>query len=156
MRREDCRIEMEVLFGRPNGEKTRGIIKKLNRKTARVVSLDSRAGGRKLAGAIYNVDYTLLEPAGVTVEVSKIPSNFQPRNVIPQFDSIAKIAMQGIADCYYALEPEVLSCDGEASLSDQRHRAAKINQQLRGFFIVIGSEIDRETAFDWESANQHC
>ena len=38
-----------VLFGRPNGEQTRGKVVKVNRKTYKVQTLESR--GRRYAGA---------------------------------------------------------------------------------------------------------
>lgn len=30
MRKEDCRVGMSVVFGRPNGEKTIGVVEKIN------------------------------------------------------------------------------------------------------------------------------
>ena len=52
-----------VVFGRPNGEQTRGKIVKVNTKTYKVMTLEGR-GRRDQAGQIWNVGKALCRPVG--------------------------------------------------------------------------------------------
>ena len=60
LNRDDLRVGMRVMFGRPDAERTSGVIMKLMTTRARVVSLEPRQG--KEAGAEWNVPYALLSP----------------------------------------------------------------------------------------------
>lgn len=66
MLRENCEIGMEIVFGRPNGEKTLAKITKINDKSAKVVTLEGRGYSNKPAGKIWNVAYSLMQPANQT------------------------------------------------------------------------------------------
>ncbi len=49
-------IGMKVSFGRPNGEKTEGIIVKINPKSLKVRTLESRGRtGRSVQGTVWKV-----------------------------------------------------------------------------------------------------
>ncbi len=49
-------IGMKVSFGRPNGEKTEGIITKINPKSLKVRTLESRGrAGRSVQGTVWKV-----------------------------------------------------------------------------------------------------
>jgi len=61
MLRENCKIGMEVIFGRGRGEKTRGIVRKINLKKAKVEILEDR-GSRSPKGAEWGVPYSMMEP----------------------------------------------------------------------------------------------
>jgi hypothetical protein len=66
MLREHARPKMKVVFGRPNGEKTIGIIVKCNPKFAKVQTLEERGRGRGSdEGATWKVAYSLMEPLPV-------------------------------------------------------------------------------------------
>jgi len=67
MLKEQCQVGMQVVFGRGRGEKTLGIVVKLNDKKAKVKTLENR-GSRSQAGSEWGVPYSLMEPAeGVKV-----------------------------------------------------------------------------------------
>lgn len=56
------KIGDEVSFGRPNGEKTLGKIVKVNRKSLKVETLESRGvNGRVPAGKVWRVHPSLCE-----------------------------------------------------------------------------------------------
>lgn len=55
----ECKIGQRVLFGRPNGVKTVGVIVKLNPKKAKVKTLVPR-GTQVVAGAEWGVPYSML------------------------------------------------------------------------------------------------
>lgn len=67
--RNDFRVGQEVIFGCMNGEKTKGIITKLNPKKAKVQTTESRGrGGRTAAGTTWSVPYSLMKSAEVDVK----------------------------------------------------------------------------------------
>lgn len=52
----EYKIGMKVRFGRPNGEKTEGIITKINPKSLKVRTLESRGRtGRSITGTVWKV-----------------------------------------------------------------------------------------------------
>lgn len=53
-------VNDKVRFGRPNGEKTVGIVEKINRKAVKVRTLEDR-GTRTAAGQIWRVSPMLIE-----------------------------------------------------------------------------------------------
>ena len=151
MLREHCQIGMTVSFGRKNGQAITGIVEKLNPKSAKIRSNESRPlfppRGRATAGTIWRVPYSLLSPAGTTV----VP---QPA-VVPQItyspfqDYVEQCVLEGINACYNALSPENLTCDGEAPLHMVNARRSKLQRQLRGLFQAFGREVDEMEAFNW-------
>jgi hypothetical protein len=150
MLREQCQIGMTVSFGRENGQATTGIVEKLNPKSAKIRSNESR--GRATAGTIWRVPYSLLSPAGTTV----VP---QPA-VVPQItyspfqDYVEQCVLEGINACYNALSPENLTCDGEAPLHRVNARRSKLQRQLRGLFQAFGREVDEMEAFNWSQQKE--
>jgi hypothetical protein len=62
MKREDAKVGMQVVFGRPGGEKTIGKILKLNPTKAKVETLEARGRKRKGPGKPWQVPYCLMEP----------------------------------------------------------------------------------------------
>lgn len=64
MNKADLIKGQEVLFGRPNGEKTRGEIVKLNPKKAKIKQLDNRGTHRNYPiGTVWAIPYSLIFPA---------------------------------------------------------------------------------------------
>lgn len=74
MIREQLKVGMKVLFGRPNGEKTLGEVIAVNPKKAKVKTLEGR-GVRDQIGAIWHVPFSLMCPApgGETVAIQSTP-----------------------------------------------------------------------------------
>lgn len=61
MRKENAQVGMKVIFGRRAGEKTRGIIVRLNSKKAKVKITQDR-GDKSEAGQEWGVPYSMMEP----------------------------------------------------------------------------------------------
>lgn len=148
---------MEVVFGRNNGEKTRGVVVKLNSKTAKVRVLENR--GNSNAGAVWSVGYGLLQPSlgGTHTQPSLTESPLDVKPVAVrrpivynQFqDHTEQLIMEAINNCYSQLSPEWLTCDGEAPAHLVKQRAARLNRILRGLFQALGQEVDEMTAYQW-------
>lgn len=66
MLREDCRVGMRITFGRANGQKTTAEVMKMNTARAKVRTLEGR-GSRAGAGVLWNVPYSMMQPAGDNV-----------------------------------------------------------------------------------------
>lgn len=142
----DCRVGMEVLFGRGNGEYTRGIIEKMNRVKAKVRTLENR--GKTVAGEVWSVPYSLMTIANGT------PSNPPPISYNPFQDPVEALTLEAINIVYSKLSPESLTCDGEAPASLINSKRTRLNRQLRGLFQVLGREVDENTAFTWLQEKQ--
>ena len=67
MKKENARVEMKVIFGRDTGEKTRGVIVRLNPKKAKVRILEDR-GSKSEAGQVWGVPYSMMEPDPETMD----------------------------------------------------------------------------------------
>lgn len=150
MRFEDCRVGMEVVFGRGNGEYTRGIVEKINRAKAKVRTTENR--GKTVAGALWSVPYSLLEPSTGGISQPVLP---QPIKYHPFQDAVEQHILEAINMVYNCLSPESLTCDGEASLSVILAKRSKLNKQLAGLFQALGREVDEITAYNWYQEKQN-
>jgi len=64
MLRENCKEQMRVVFGTGRGQKTLGVVEKMNAKKAKVRTLEVRGMAHQRGpGQIWNVPYSLMEPA---------------------------------------------------------------------------------------------
>lgn len=72
MKKENCEVGMKVVFGRENGEKTLGIVRKMNPKKCRVEILEDR-GRKSVKGQIWMVPYQLMSP----VKTNVVPKNLK-------------------------------------------------------------------------------
>jgi hypothetical protein len=135
---------MEVIFGRGNGEQTRGTVTKLNRVKAKVKTIDAR--GVAFAGAEWSVPYSMMRPAGGAV--GQVVNQQPPIAYFP-FSHIDNLILEAINACYSELSPENLTCDGEASPAQVNAKRVKLNRQLRGLFQAYGREVDEKTALCW-------
>lgn len=148
MRLEDCRMGMEVMFGRGNGEMTRGVVVKINRAKAKVQTIENR--GRTTAGAVWTVPYSLMSPVnGTTAVENSVPVAPPSIPFHPFQDYVEQLALEAINCVYSGLSPENLTCDGEASATQIAQKRAKLNRQLRGLFQTLGREVDENTAYKW-------
>jgi len=160
MRKEDCRTNMPVVFGRPNGEKTRGVVIKLNPKKAKVKITEDR-GRRSEAGAVWGVPYSMMEPDGemqargdAVDEVVKFV-NTKPYEPIPNIISpIDAHIVRAISQCYLELSPENLTCDGELPPALVRRKRAELERKLKGLFAAFGREVDELQAYEWCDTHQ--
>lgn len=62
MLREQVKVGATVLFGRPKGEKTLGVVISIGPKKAKVKTLEGR-GQNDSAGMIWGVPFSLMQPA---------------------------------------------------------------------------------------------
>lgn len=157
MLKEECRIGMHVYFGRKQGEKTLGVITKLNDKSCKVKILEERGSGRGgEVGKVWGVGYSLMFPApaasqkigGTTVVIPVIPkiglkySQFTPQEDIH--------ILQAIACIYSSLSPENLFCDGEISATEGHRRGTALRKKLKGLFDAYGREVSEGEIYQWE------
>lgn len=148
MQFSDCRVGMEVLFGRGNGEYTRGIIEKMNRVKAKVRTIENR--GKTVSGTVWSVPYSLMTIADGTSTPAAAPSiSYNPFQ-----DPVEALTLEAINIVYSGLSPENLTCDGEAPMSLVNIKKARLTKQLRGLFQVLGREVDETTAYNWYKEKQ--
>lgn len=72
MKKENFEVGMKVVFGRKSGEKTLGIIRKMNPKKCKVEILEDR-GRKSVKGQIWMVPYQLMSP----VKTDVVPDELQ-------------------------------------------------------------------------------
>lgn len=105
MQRELCRVGMSVQFGRTRGEKTIGVVEKLNPKKAKVRTTEQR--GETPAGTVWNVPYSLLSPTDASVDR------------FPVGQRIAGVRLLTSEECEHAgWEPGPFDCAVAIVLSD--------------------------------------
>lgn len=156
---------MRVVFGRTHGEQTEGTVVKKNDKMAKVKILEHR-GRKSPAGTVWNVGYTLLRLSKKImpdvpmigrqrrgVEDTSEPMGTKAVLEYNEFSSDNPY-LELIGDCYSGLSPENLSCDGEASITSQRQRAADLNRRLRGLQIAVGYNVTEEQFYEWDEARR--
>ena len=83
MKREDCKVGMVISFGSRNGQQTRARVIKLNLKTAKVETLESR-GRNRLIGQAWNVHYGLMTPDEQDSDLSFGPGRKQLQEWLSQ------------------------------------------------------------------------
>ena len=104
-----------VLFGRPNGEQTRGKIVKVNRKTYKVQTLESR-GRRYAGGTVWSVAKSLCRPdngsASGKVEVTAVPV-IPHLPVVPKFRVYDRVKFDGLVGTVKRVNRKTLTvqCD---------------------------------------------
>jgi len=125
-----------VIFGRGNGEQTRGEVLKVNRKTVKVKTTETRGTKRGYdIGTVWKVPFTLCHHAESTQPTATKPA--RPESEV----------MRDIVGVYGGLSPENLSCDGECSMSQIRRRRASLNRQLRELEQEIGRKVSEDEAY---------
>jgi len=128
-------VGQKVIFGRPNGEKTKGTIVKINKAKLKIRQDESR--GTRPIGTIWTVPPSLC----TTLDGKKLQSEVEVPflDVVPDKSWILanKSKIEILANIYGALSPENLTCDGEASPSYVRQREAELNKKLQAAFILL-------------------
>ena len=96
MEKTIAQVGMKVIVGRKNGQKTLGVITKINRIAAKVKILENR-GNHSDVGAIWNVPYSMMTPAENTTKshqtITKPQSSIVPNQTTfsaAYADSISK------------------------------------------------------------------
>jgi len=122
-----------VLFGRTNGEKTRGRITKVNAKSYKITTLESRGTRSQYSsGGSWRVPHSLVWHDSPSQ--AKAPSR-------PEIE-----ILKDISSVYCGLSPENLHCDGESSHSAAMVKYRRLNAQLKSLFKELGREVG-----EWES-----
>jgi len=166
MKREDCTVGMKVEFGRHGGEKTLGVVVKMNDKKAKVETTEARGrGGRSAAGTVWNVPYSLMEPAWTTADDEPVRSVTPPPPMPPRVapadepivfnpwgDIAEEYIMLAICRTYATLSPENLTCDGELPPQAVAKRAAGLHSRLGHLFAALGRRVSEEAADRWYAA----
>lgn len=162
MLKGDCKVGMRVIFGREKGEKTRGVVIKMNPSRARVQATEDR--GVHDNGAVWQVPYSLIEPAhdagvetahdaGVETVVFDRVTKPDPADVPIKYsawcDRVEHLTLEAINVVYNRLSPENLTCDGELPRHMVMSRQSKLRRQLRGLFNVLGREVSECAAYKW-------
>jgi hypothetical protein len=147
MRFEDCKVGMAVVFGRGNGEYTRGTVVKVNRVKAKVQTAENR--GQTTAGTVWSVPYSLMEPENGAATQFSAPVAPAPVPYSPFQDYAEQLILEAINCVYSNLSPENLTCDGEASAALISQKRSKLNRQLRGLCQAFGRDVDESTAYKW-------
>ena len=125
-----------VLFGRTNGEKTRGRITKVNAKSYKVTTLESRGTrSQYTSGGSWRVPHSLVWHDSPSL------SETYERPKRPELE-----ILKDIDGVYGALSPENLHCDGEISHSAAMAKARRLNANLKALFKELGREVS-----EWES-----
>lgn len=153
MLREDCKVGMVVFFGRANGERTKGVVTKLNRLKAKVKLLETRGNGRgSEVGSEWGVPYSMMLACDDNGNIQ--PNKPQPIAYSPFQDMVDQKILEAINHVYNCLSPENLCCDGEISRSQVEVRRNKLNRQLKGLFQAFGRPVDEATAYEWWKQKQ--
>lgn len=72
MRKEDCKVGMNVIFGRDNGEKTTGVVVKMNPTKAKIQTTCKRGHGRgSEVGTIWGVPYSMMDAQNPSEQVEQ-------------------------------------------------------------------------------------
>ena len=135
-------IGQQVMFGRPNGEKTLGEVVKINRKTIKVKQLETRGQKRiRTAGTIWTVGKTLATP--VTGGVAQPAPKRTEREIVSDISGV-----------FCRLSPENLFCDGERPVAQARRVERTLNRKLNSLFKELGRKMDEIEAYRWLDANK--
>ena len=156
------KVGEKVLFGRSQGEQTRGTVMAVNRTKAKIRQ-DEQRGAQKShpIGTIWTVPFNLMsiDPSGgisnedVKTQIdTALPAEDTP---LPMFlkpgDNGIMIA---ITEVYGALSPENLSCDGEAPRHVVEQKRREYNAKLALLFKAFGRPVSETLAYKWAEQNK--
>lgn len=127
----DFQVGQRVTFGRRNGEKTLGEVVRKGRSKLKVKQLESRGAMKSHpVGTIWTVPPSLCEPVNGTAAPAAPKAKRSEAAILADAERIM-----------FALEPEMLYCDGERSPSEARRVAARLRQQFRDLEAELGRKI---------------
>ena len=99
MQGSGLKVGQKVYFGRPSGEKTLGVVVKLNPSKAKIRTLEGR-GSKSVAGVEWGVPYSMITPAGddASAAVPASPLSLEVRSLVARYGLQAVLAeLQGAA-----------------------------------------------------------
>lgn len=129
----ELKVGMKVSFGRPNGEKTIGIVKKVNQKTVKIEQTEIR--GRQKTHRIGTVWNVAKSPNLITI-IERRFAQSQKRTDAQIINDLQRVECR--------LSPENLSCDGELSRTQVRQRYNRLMSEKKALI----NELGREPTFD--------
>jgi len=138
---------MNVIFGKGNGEKTRGVVIKVNPTKAKVRTTENR-GYRHEAGTVWTVPYSLLQAIDDNGTVVEKEIKYNP------FTHVDNLILEAVLCCYGELSPENLSCDGEASYLQIVNKKNSISKKLKGLLMAYGMEVSEKQIYDWHDSKR--
>lgn len=161
------KIGDRVVFGRRNGERTKGTVIKVNFTKAKVRQ-DEERGTLKThsVGTIWTVPFSLMEldtsPAGAASAASAAPPAAPPATPAPntadkplgQVFGTDAIILEAIHSVYIDLSPENLTCDGELAQHHVRARRAELERKLKFLFGAFGRVVSEGVVYDWAEKNR--
>lgn len=141
-------VGQEITFGRPNGEKTKGTILKINKSSIKVRQDEAR--GIHKIGTVWKVHPSMCSTNIQSGQNQTTPSQAIPENSMPDRNWILshKSEIEILANIYGALSPEALSCDGEVSYAHARQQEAKLRKKLQAMFVLIERSMDEITVYE--------
>lgn len=151
--KNDLKPGMQVLFGRSHGEKTLGIVVRVNARSVTVKQAETRGTMRAYpVGTIWRVARSMVQPVSgfspagaVSKPVAQAPRSARPESAV----------LQDIGDVYSQLSPENLTCDGELPRREIARRRAALQRQLKALFVELGREVDEMECYAmWEAQAQ--
>ena len=150
------KVGQQVLFGQPNGSKTKGEILKINRVAVKIKQLEER--NSKPIGTIWRVPMSLIyeldSPNQPIVPRQTLPPHMvhtdEPSNEMPsKFWIMQHYHEIHLLNAVYAdLSPENLSCDGELGITEVRAKRARLNARMNLITNLMGRTMAEEIA--WE------
>ena len=163
MNPQDCKVGMQVYFGRESGAKTLAKVIKCNRAKAKVETLEVRGNGRgSEIGSKWGVLYEMLEAAdpnfvGTTTPIQLMQKVLQEITPAPAKLSVLIMGadehiLTAIGDIYNDLSPENLTCDGELSRTAINQKAIRLNSKLKYLFAAFGRPVSEEEINEWLDA----
>ena len=128
-----------VLFGRANGEKTRGRITKVNSKSYKVTTLESRGTrSQHNSGGSWRVPHSLVWADGQSRSTTaRVRTGRREMDILKDISSV-----------YGGLSPENLYCDGEISHSAAMVKYRRLKGQLKTLFRELGREVGECETYD--------
>ena len=131
------RVGDTVLFGRPNGEKTRGRITKVNRKSYKITAMETRGTrGQYSSGGSWRVPHSRVWHDSPSL------SETYGRPKRPELE-----ILKDIDRVYGELSPENLHCDGEISHSAAMAKERSLNARLKTLFKELGREVSESETY---------
>ena len=138
----------QILFGRPNGEKTLGTILKVNINKCNVRQDDMRGNAGRPIGTIWRVPFEMIYARDASGNATVPPPAPVEKKPITDFWIMDnKHELHILNGIYGHLSPENLTCDGEASMAWVRKRRADLDRKLRACFVLLEREIDETECY---------
>jgi hypothetical protein len=118
----------EVIFGRPNGEQTRGRVVRVNRKSISVEQMGERGQSRvRKAGTKWRVARSLVRHANGAAPA-------------PKAKRLDALIIQDLRRVESRLSPENLHWDGERSPAQARAAERRLNAEKRALLAELGRD----------------